>query len=139
MCHQRPDLAQLFVGIIAGTGDQQGHAGLGLGLMNAYDCAELVRKEMLESLRKPEQLDRLSLALGMLRGRDTTRPTLRGAFDLSWDLLSPHEQTALNLYKDLLDVVQDASVYLEEYTRGQIGAEELHVIELKKMLRDYGS
>ncbi len=50
-----------------------------------------------------------------------------------------HEQTALNLYKDLLDVVQDASVYLEEYTRGQIGTEELHVIELKKMLRDYGS
>jgi len=50
-----------------------------------------------------------------------------------------HEQTALDLYKDLLDVVQDASVYLEEYTRGQIGAEELHVIELKKMLRDYSS
>ncbi|MEC7948344.1 MAG: ferritin-like domain-containing protein [Myxococcota bacterium] len=50
-----------------------------------------------------------------------------------------HEQTALNLYKDLLVVVQDASVYLEEYTRGQIGAEEQHVIELRKMLRDYGS
>jgi len=50
-----------------------------------------------------------------------------------------HEQTALDLYKDLLDVVKDASVYLEEYTRGQIGAEELHVIELKKMLRDYSS
>lgn len=50
-----------------------------------------------------------------------------------------HEQTALDLYKELLDVVQDASVYLEEYTRGQIGAEELHVIELKKMLRDYGA
>ncbi len=50
-----------------------------------------------------------------------------------------HEQTALDLYKDLLDVVQDASVYLEEYTRGQIGAEEQHVIELRKMLRDYGT
>ena len=50
-----------------------------------------------------------------------------------------HEQTALDLYKDLLDVVQDASVYLEEYTRGQIGAEEQHVIELRKMLRDYGN
>lgn len=50
-----------------------------------------------------------------------------------------HEQAALDLYKDLLGVVQDASVYLEEYTRTQIGAEELHVIELKKMLRDYGN
>ncbi|RME25529.1 MAG: bacterioferritin [Deltaproteobacteria bacterium] len=48
-----------------------------------------------------------------------------------------HEITALNLYKDLLDVVQDASIYLEEYTRSQIGAEERHVIELKMMLRDY--
>lgn len=50
-----------------------------------------------------------------------------------------HEQHALDLYKDLLDVVQDASVYLEEYTRTQIGEEEQHVIELRKMLRDYGS
>lgn len=50
-----------------------------------------------------------------------------------------HEQAALDLYKTLLEVVQDASVYLEEYTRTQIGAEELHVIELKKMLRDYGN
>ena len=49
-----------------------------------------------------------------------------------------HELTALGLYKDLLEVVRDASIYLEEYTRGQIGAEERHVIELKKMLRDYG-
>ena len=49
-----------------------------------------------------------------------------------------HEQFALDLYKDLLDVVQDASVYLEEYTRTQIGEEEQHVIELRKMLRDYG-
>lgn len=50
-----------------------------------------------------------------------------------------HELTALGLYKELLDVVKDASVYLEEYTRSQIGAEERHVIELKKMLRDYGA
>ena len=49
-----------------------------------------------------------------------------------------HEQRALDLYKELLDVVQDASVYLEEYTRTMIGTEELHTIELKKMLRDFG-
>lgn len=50
-----------------------------------------------------------------------------------------HEETALGLYKELLVVVQDASIYLEEYTRGQIGSEEQHVIELRKMLRDYGT
>ncbi len=30
-----------------------------------------------------------------------------------------------------------AAVYLEEYARTQIGAEELHAIELNKLLRDY--
>ena len=48
-----------------------------------------------------------------------------------------HEMRALNLYKDLLSVVDNASVYLEEYCRTMIGQEERHVIELKKMLRDY--
>jgi bacterioferritin len=48
-----------------------------------------------------------------------------------------HEKIALELYKQLLDVVGDASVYLEEFARGMIGQEELHNIELKKMLRDF--
>ena len=33
--------------------------------------------------------------------------------------------------------VTDKSVYLEEYARGQIAQEELHTIEILKMLRDY--
>jgi len=48
-----------------------------------------------------------------------------------------HEIFALNLYKDLLKVVEDASIYLEEFVRSMIGTEELHCIELRKMLRDY--
>ena len=48
-----------------------------------------------------------------------------------------HETNALNMYKKLLDVVQDASVYLEEFARTMIGNEELHTIEIKKMLRDF--
>ena len=50
-----------------------------------------------------------------------------------------HEQRALSLYKDLLDVVEGASIYLEEYARTMIGQEEKHVLELRKMLRDYSS
>jgi bacterioferritin len=56
------------------------------------------------------------------------------------DILSEslaHETNALNMYKKLLDVVQDASVYLEEFARTMIGNEELHTIEIKKMLRDF--
>jgi len=49
-----------------------------------------------------------------------------------------HEERALGLYKELLDIVKDSSVYLEEFARTQIGQEELHGIELRKMLRDIG-
>lgn len=48
-----------------------------------------------------------------------------------------HEKKALELYKTLLDTVEDASVYLEEFARGMIGQEELHNIEIRKMLRDF--
>ena len=48
-----------------------------------------------------------------------------------------HEIHALSLYVKLLDAVEGASVYLEEYARTMIGQEEQHVIELRKMLRDY--
>ncbi len=48
-----------------------------------------------------------------------------------------HEKKALDLYKTLLDTVSDASVYLEEFARTMIGTEELHTIEIRKMLRDF--
>lgn len=58
------------------------------------------------------------------------------------DILSEslaHEQKALNLYKELLETVGDASIYLEEFARTMISQEELHGLELRKMLRDYRS
>ncbi len=48
-----------------------------------------------------------------------------------------HEKKALALYRELLDIVADASIYLEEFARGMIGQEELHNLELRKMLRDF--
>ena len=48
-----------------------------------------------------------------------------------------HEIHALNLYKNLLEIVEGKSVYLEEYTRGLIGQEEAHQLELRKMLKDF--
>ncbi|MFB2838093.1 ferritin-like domain-containing protein [Floridanema evergladense] len=48
-----------------------------------------------------------------------------------------HEKKALNLYKSLLETVENASIYLEEFARTMIGQEELHNIEIKKMLRDF--
>ncbi|WP_066378110.1 MULTISPECIES: bacterioferritin [unclassified Anabaena] len=48
-----------------------------------------------------------------------------------------HERKALEMYKNLLETVADASIYLEEFARTMIGQEELHNLELKKMLRDF--
>ena len=56
--------------------------------------------------------------------------------DLLWESLN-HEAKALELYKNFLQVVENASIYLEEYARTMIGQEELHNMEIKKMLRDY--
>jgi bacterioferritin len=48
-----------------------------------------------------------------------------------------HENQALNHYKQLLETVENASVYLEEFARTMISSEELHTLEIRKMLRDY--
>jgi len=49
-----------------------------------------------------------------------------------------HEQASLELYKKLLDKVQDKSVMLEEYARKMIAEEEQHLGEVDKMLRNPG-
>ncbi|HEY9885653.1 MAG TPA: ferritin-like domain-containing protein [Vampirovibrionales bacterium] len=56
------------------------------------------------------------------------------------DILSEshaHEQKALDTYKELLDIVEDASIYLDDFARKMISAEESGRIEIKKMLRDF--
>ena len=50
---------------------------------------------------------------------------------------SNHEKEAVALYKLLLDIVKDESIYIEEYARGMIKAEEMHAIEVTKMLKDF--
>ena len=48
-----------------------------------------------------------------------------------------HEEHAVSLYRELLTEVADKSIMLEEYARGQIGMEEQHALEIRKMLKDY--
>lgn len=48
------------------------------------------------------------------------------------------EGAALNLYRELLALVEDRSVALEEFARQMIHAEEKHVAEVDKMLRKPG-
>lgn len=44
-----------------------------------------------------------------------------------------HETQAIKLYRILLDEVKEKSIYLEDYARGMIGAEEQHVWEMRKI------
>ena len=48
------------------------------------------------------------------------------------------EEVALNLYRELLTLVEDRSVALEEYARQMIHVEEMHAGEVDKMLRRPG-
>ena len=48
---------------------------------------------------------------------------------------SEHENKAISVYYELLKEVENKSVFLDEYARTMIGQEELHSLEISKMLR----
>ena len=50
-----------------------------------------------------------------------------------------HEKEGLGAYYSLLDLVAGKSVWLEEYARDQIAAEEMHLADIRKMMRKPGS
>ena len=49
-----------------------------------------------------------------------------------------NERNGVQLYKDLLALVEGQSVWLEEYARAMVAAEEMHAFEVDKMLRKPG-
>ncbi len=49
-----------------------------------------------------------------------------------------HERAGIQLYRDLLALVEGKSVWLEEYARQMISQEETHAFEVDKMLRKPG-
>jgi bacterioferritin len=50
-----------------------------------------------------------------------------------------HEKEGLNSYYELLELVAGKSILLEEYARDQIAAEEMHLADIRKMMRKPGS
>tara|TARA_B100000989_G_C19462456_1_gene436827 strand:- start:486 stop:923 length:438 start_codon:yes stop_codon:yes gene_type:complete len=60
---------------------------------------------------------------------------LHSTKDLLNESLS-HEEQAIGLYKDLLECSENKSIYIEEYAREMIKQEEMHSIEIQKLLRD---
>ena len=64
---------------------------------------------------------------------ETNDHSIKGILEESLE----HEMAALDLYKELLMIVEGSSIYLEEYTRNLIGQEEQHQLEIRKMLKDF--
>ncbi len=50
-----------------------------------------------------------------------------------------HEKEGLGAYYGLLELVAGKSILLEEYARDQIAAEEMHLADIRKMMRKPGS
>jgi bacterioferritin len=106
---------------------------------NRLPLVEFMRAQASESLVHATQAGEILTGLG--GHPDQGIEPIVESHDHSIDVILTesiaHERRALDLYRNLLEVVNGDSIYLEEYARGQIGTEELHVIEMNKLLRDY--
>ena len=106
---------------------------------NRIPIVEFLQGQATESLTHAQQAGELLTGLDghpsqkIAKIEESNRHSIEDILQESLD----HEIHALNLYKELLNCVVDASVYLEEYARTMIGQEEQHSIELRKMLKDY--
>ena len=87
---------------------------------------------MLGQKQKKDQV--LNMVQRISKIEETNRHSIKDILEEGLE----HELYALSLYKKLLDSVENASIYLEEYARGMIGEEEQHSLELKAMLKDFG-
>ena len=99
-----------------------------------------LKEQAAESLLHAQQAGELLVGLdghptqSIAKIEETHRHSIKDILEESLE----HELHALSLYKKLLEKVENRSVYLEEYTRGKIGEEEQHSLELKAMLKDFG-
>lgn len=70
-----------------------------------------------------------SLKIGKLL--ETHKHSIRDILDESLE----HEEQQVIKYKNLLKLVDDKHIALEEYARGKILEEEMHINEVKKMMK----
>ncbi len=100
---------------------------------------EFMQGQASESLTHAQQAGEILTGLGghPTQGIASIEEThLHDIYNLLCESLA-HEEKATSLYKDLLEAVSESSVYIEEYARQMIGQEEMHTLELRKMLRDF--
>ena len=101
---------------------------------------EWMRKQASESLLHATEAGeevtamggRVSLAIAELAG------THHASVDDILQELLQHERRGIELYRQLLKLSDDWSISLEEFARGTIRGEEMHLAEIEKMLRRRG-
>jgi bacterioferritin len=106
---------------------------------NRIPIVQFLKDQATESLLHAQQAGEILTGLGghpSLKIASIEESHKHSIYDILVES-SNHEAEALSLYKQFLEVVQGRSIYLEEYARGLIGQEELHSMELRKMLRDF--
>ena len=108
---------------------------------NRIPIVEFLQAQAQESLTHAQQAGELLTGLDghpsqkIAKINESHRHSIQDILQESLD----HELYALSLYKKLLESVENASIYLEEYSRNMIGQEEQHSLELKKMLKDFST
>lgn len=108
---------------------------------NRIPLVDFMKAQANESLLHAQQVGEILTGLGghpslsIESIEETHQHSIQNILQESLD----HEKRACDLYRELLRTVEDASVFLEEFARGQIGQEEQHQLELQMMLRDYAS
>ena len=101
---------------------------------------EWMRKQASESLMHATEAGeevtamggRVSLAIAELAG------THHASVDDILQELLQHERRGIELYRQLLKLSDGWSISLEEFARGTIRGEEMHLAEIEKMLRRRG-
>jgi bacterioferritin len=117
------------------------HYGLMVTGPYRQPIVDFMQGQAAESLLHAQQAGEILTGLGghpsqrIAEIEETNRHDIRQILEESLE----HEVAAVGLYQKLLGVVENHSIYLEEYARTMVGQEELHTLELKKMLRDYST
>ena len=106
---------------------------------NRLSLDKFFKEQAEESLEHAQQAGELLTGLGghpsqaIPEIEETNQHSIRNLLNESLN----HEEKAIDLYKKLLHCSENKSLYIEEYAREMIKQEEMHSIEIKKLLRDY--
>ena len=105
---------------------------------NRIPIVEFFKAQAAESLLHAEKAGEILTGLGghpsmkVSQVDETNEHSVQAILEESY----AHESQAIEKYFKLVGLTKDKSVFLEEYARSMVAAEEEHVMELRKMLRD---